>query len=105
MTVILPFLIAFLIGFLILKFLIKSVNSFAVFLLRIFIGIGIGMGILSISTFLSLLIPGVNKLEYHSKLVNKFALILIAILILVIFYLIKDPFDLKDKSPIKKSSF
>ena len=82
MTAFLPFMIAFLIGFLISKKWIKLTNSIAVLLLRMSIGMGLGIGILSLFTFLSLFIPDANKVFYTSKSINKLFFLIIAILIL-----------------------
>ncbi len=85
MTLLLPFIIAFLIGYLLSTILIKLDKPIELFLLRIFIGIGLGIGTISIIDFISLLFTS-NKISYfNSKIFNKILLILLAILIIYIF--------------------
>ncbi len=63
MTLLLPFIIAFLIGYLLSTILIKLDKPIELFLLRIFIGIGLGIGTISIIDFISLLFTS-NKISY-----------------------------------------
>ena len=84
MTVLLPFLIAFLVGFLLSKILIKLDKPIELFLLRIFIGIGLGIGVISILNFISLMLLSNKTSYFNSKIFNKILAVLTAILIIYI---------------------
>lgn len=84
MTLLLPFIIAFLIGYLLSTILVKLDKPIELFLLRIFIGIGLGIGTISILNFISLLFLDNKTSYFNSKIFNKILLILSAILIIYI---------------------
>ncbi len=100
MTSLIPFLFAFVIGYLISMKLISLNNPINQLLLRIFIGIGIGIGVLSVLNFIAFNFPFSQNNYFVSKLFNKILLIMLALSCLVVlFYDIKlNPIQIKFKS-------